>query len=205
MQNAIDNKTLDNAWTGTEGAKRKDITSPRDNNRRKFRIAPDEEECILLMQILPDNADEKDYRDGLKPESRERIYVIGRERQNLVARSSGTLRFAVNDIALTEEVINNMYSSAMRECGYDDSIIKEMLNSKDAETAKPQARKNTSPEARKSNKNAYNIGPYPESKDSCLMPLFNELLYYKFQNFYEAWYVDNIGSFLVVIEHKRAK
>lgn len=52
VQNAIDNKTLENAWTGTEGAKRKDITSQRNNNRRKFRIAPDEEECILLICLF---------------------------------------------------------------------------------------------------------------------------------------------------------
>ena len=34
-------------------------------------------------------------------------------------------------------------------------------------------------------------------------PLVNELVYYKQEKFRDAWYVDNLGSFLIVIERKR--
>ena len=34
-------------------------------------------------------------------------------------------------------------------------------------------------------------------------PLFNELLYYRHHQYYDAWFVDNIGSMLLVIERKK--
>lgn len=204
VKDAKDNTTLQNVWTGTEGAKRKDKTTDRDNYRRKFRIAPEEEECILLMQIMPENVNEEYFRDGLGVDSRDRIYVIGKERQNLVARSSGTLRFAVNDIVLTKPVIENMYRSAMRACGIEDSVINLMLEADNEKNAREIALNYADSSAIQLNKKAFGIGYYPGYDDS-VMPLFNELLYYKYENFYDAWYVDNIGSFLIVIEHKRAK
>lgn len=36
-------------------------------------------------------------------------------------------------------------------------------------------------------------------------PLITELLYYKEKGFRDAWYADNLGSFLIVIERKREK
>ena len=34
-------------------------------------------------------------------------------------------------------------------------------------------------------------------------PLVNEFVYYKQNRFVDAWYMDNLGSFLIVIERKR--
>ena len=45
------------------------------------------------------------------------------------------------------------------------------------------------------------LGFYPGKED--LYPLVNELVYYKEKEFRDAWFVDNIGSFLIVIERKR--
>ena len=50
------------------------------------------------------------------------------------------------------------------------------------------------------------MGHYPQSE--CkeyydAYPLVNELLYYYDKGFTDAWYVDNVGSFLIVIERKK--
>ena len=34
-------------------------------------------------------------------------------------------------------------------------------------------------------------------------PLINELVYYKLHKFRDAWFVDNLGSFLIIIERKK--
>ena len=52
----------------------------------------------------------------------------------------------------------------------------------------------------------YALGHYPQSE--CkeyydAYPLVNELLYYYDKGFTDAWYVDNVGSFLIVIERKK--
>lgn len=57
---------------------------------------------------------------------------------------------------------------------------------------------------------AYNIDEYPQLKEKsrpsskAFDVLFNEALYYKHKKFMNAWYVDNLGSFLIVIERKRS-
>lgn len=54
------------------------------------------------------------------------------------------------------------------------------------------------------------LGRHPQKdSDACYnahyeaYPLVNELNYYKEKRFYNAWYVDNLGSFLIVIERKK--
>lgn len=55
----------------------------------------------------------------------------------------------------------------------------------------------------------YQFGPPPSDFKiggkpvSGLYPFVNELVYYKQKKFVDAWFVDNIGSFLIIIERKR--
>ena len=71
----------------------------------------------------------------------------------------------------------------------------------------------TSPNYKKLvDKNGYLIDSIWKS-DSCLINLqlldtiwyLNELEYYQYNNFVDAWFVDNIGSFMIVIERKKVK
>ena len=48
------------------------------------------------------------------------------------------------------------------------------------------------------------LGEYPGGEDKWY-PLYNELLYYKDKKFRDAWFVDNLGSFLIAIERKKHK
>ena len=41
--------------------------------------------------------------------------------------------------------------------------------------------------------------------DSTSYPLVNELIYYKDKKYRDPWYMDNVGSFLIVIERKTNK
>ena len=36
-----------------------------------------------------------------------------------------------------------------------------------------------------------------------MYPIMNETLYYKDNDFEEAWFADNVGSFLIVIERNK--
>jgi len=40
-------------------------------------------------------------------------------------------------------------------------------------------------------------------KQDSLYPVLNEVLYYRDQDFPDAWFVDNVGSFLIVIERDK--
>lgn len=50
---------------------------------------------------------------------------------------------------------------------------------------------------------AYDFGSHPDSTYEKYFPVVNELNYYKEAKFRNAWFVDNLGSFLIVIERKR--
>lgn len=66
---------------------------------------------------------------------------------------------------------------------------------------------NDSIEIKKVIKSGLGLGSYPnicgkkEYVDA--LPFVNELLYYKQKRFRNAWYIDNLGSFLIVIERKK--
>lgn len=47
------------------------------------------------------------------------------------------------------------------------------------------------------------FGPYPGQKE--ITKDCNEMTYYKDSGYYNAWFDDNLGSFLIVIEHKKDK
>ena len=225
-----DNYRSGDEWVGTEGQAKQDT---RDRLRAEYRINKEYNEGILLMQIIPTDSSNNDVnwlsthpnflRDG-------NIEVIGKERRNLRISKSGTLHFAVNDIVLTDTVLKRMYAQNIDALAdgifidrdkskvhyikkNDSDSLKEWFNCffKEPSMFKKMMDYNERLRAWCSS-NKINIdsiaklglalGPYPNVNKKGF-PLVNELVYYRKESFINAWYVDNIGSFLIVIERKK--
>lgn len=221
VDDALNNRKLRDKWTGTEGEDRTDSVNV---NRSRYRMAPNVPQMKLLMNIVApgDSALDENYRNG--------IVEIGRERTNLYIGKKGRLVFAVNDIALTNDVIDAMYKEYVRgletyplggkTLSKDDS--KEIIGlyesfGKLIENNKPFCEILDS--IKTINQNVYTadsaaiiqikkdaagysfgLGAYPGRENE--FPLVNELLYYRQKKFNNAWFVDNVGSILIVIERK---
>ena len=185
------NNKLRDKWMQPNGGI---LPNPKDTARSKFRISPNNDWNTILMQVIPDDKiikpnnifttdtstqhfiDGQEFdkiiassvRNTKKPILHKRredpdIYAIGAGRDKITIRTDGTLHFAVNDIALTKNILEKMIKN-------DDEI---------------------------GNKNKLDLGKSPVN------PNQTELHYYKDSNFVDAWFVDNVGSFLIVIERKR--
>lgn len=172
----------------------------------------------LLMQVIPiDVRLKKDgrwnpeaylYIDGTGKEGKKPIkpdiYVIGAERDKITIRTDGVLHFTVNDIALTEKVIAKM---------------KEKENIQPVEVIV-----NNENKVYYKDKGPLKIGPYPKLKEkdslafkalkrlgydgefddtTLISQVYTELDYYRSEGFVDAWFVDNAGSFLIVIERNK--
>lgn len=174
----------------------------KDYSRSKYRIAPEYEFNAILMQVLPKeigcmgnewyktktntlkNIDTNhfwDYIDGgvTGEPTAANIYVIGEGRDNIEIQDDGILFFSCNDIALTPRKINSMKDSVnVRDTTYE---------------------KNGVTIRRKVDVGPFLISkrPYGNDNDS------TELDYYKRTNYINAWFTDNVGSFLIVIERKK--
>lgn len=157
--------------------------------------------------------------------SRCEIHRIGRERLNIRMLSSGVLHFSVNDIVLTRQNIKKMYSQFVETL--PDSLISKdskrtvldwvtEWNPESAITVPTHILKIDSDMKAKSivrDQKGDSIGiNYPEIKfggypnrDPKGWLLDNELIYYYNNRFYDAWFIDNIGSALIIIEHKHSE
>lgn len=212
------NKKTEDRWVDTDGQTK---TTTRDQLRAKYRIISDNcAEAKLLMMVADENNQNNDtaWVKGLTSDMLEKsnIEIIGKERKSLRIKKDGVLHFAVNDIILTDDVIKNMYTEFIEE-------IMDKYNVKlNEETKKKIIDSMNEPDFNinnfisqnnreiddfshykkiKDDKNGLMLGFYPEKEDK--YPLINELLFYKENRFRDAWFVDNIGSFLIVIERKR--
>ncbi len=199
------NTNLTYKWTGPEGlASDEGKNASRDKERRKYRIAPNENEGVLLMQVIPEKyqnrgSEQKEnvfFKDTLHPylidgrpytavkkenktDIYPDIYVIGEGKDEQVIRTDGILHFAVNDVALTGRMIDSMRADSSKdlEIGkvYDDTSIL----------------------VKAENKNSLVLCQCePDTR------YIDELDLYKQEDFVDAWFVDNLGSFLIVIERK---
>lgn len=215
VEDVDNNNELRDEWVGTGGMYR-ESTDIRDRNRRRHRIAPDNLEGMLLMKVDPVDAGAGDKAAG--GERGSDLYLIGEEREELVIRQDGVLKFAVNDIELQKDTIKSMYRRNFRLMMDDGLISREdtcrifsaftkWCNGSDKEylVKLNDTIFNDEKKVEAAGK-FYALGHYPESE--CkeyyeAYPLVNELLYYYDKGFTNAWYVDNVGSFLIVIERKK--
>lgn len=231
------NRIPEDRWVDTEGQRK---TNKRDLLRGEYRISPMSVEGILLMQVIPSNM--QNNSDTWLSQTEDylvngQIEIIGKERRNLRISQDGVLHFAVNDIVLTDTILNKMYKDYIEDLfnhfskkdfskqksnilnifdslgentKQDSCILESMIKygksfkqDKDSSVIKYAKRKGLA------------LGHYPICKtDSGTIdsfskrahdayPIVNELVYYKQMHFRDPWFVDNIGSFLIVIERKR--
>jgi len=280
VEEASENKKGRN-WLSPMGGS--NSSGPREEHRASYRISQTHPFNTLLMQVIPEDVELRDndgnwtteydcYLDGIPKVVRNNnntidhnrsiypdIYAIGAERDKITIRSDGVLYFAVNDIALTKNVIMQMKEKvrikqkANEECedtskleigkfpipAKDTAKIKKFIKDLDkgfkyleykesgvitykfsddgADNAKYnfdcatyKYRKLYEDFHRKINSlwnvvNAHNNKEYTLSKKDSLIfrEHFTELDYYLIRNFVDAWFVDNAGSYLIVIERKK--
>lgn len=204
----------------------------RDIIRARFRISPTYPEGILLMQVIhADSVNDsgkwydKDENDAIMTNGN--IIVIGKERKGLRITKKGILHFAVNDIVFTKNVLDSMYSTfvetvaqncklkeAEKErikkafCNIETSDEPDRLDSIKVKGFISSLLESIDQSRIKGFDKSLGLklGPFPRNVidiESYNNPLINELVYYKISGFKNPWYVDNLGSFLVVIERKK--
>ena len=223
------NRIPEDRWVDTEGQRK---TNDRDILRGAYRISPMSVEGILLMQVIPSNQQNSSdtwlsQKETGKYLVNGQIEIIGKERRNLRISQDGVLHFAVNDIVLTDSIlkkmyrehIDNLYRSKLKivseldssyyykqfdrlgEVKNDSIILKNLIDS-----LTKSNRVHNDSLSKYAEINGFRLGHYPKSVNESAYnayPIVNELVYYKQMNFRDPWYVDNIGSFLIVIERKR--
>ena len=205
-QDADKNDTLRDQWMKPDGG---EAGSPKDRARAEYRIAPNIDPNVILMQVVPAEYENrcgnvrKWYDELLKKEPKDTvvaeryiagddyadIYIIGKERRNIRIQSDGILHFAVNDIALTPGVIDKIWNEGkMSSLQLGNTIVKE--NTKENKIKDIYSEEKWRPN---------------ETNPPCDGNCVSELAYYHYTTFIDAWYVDNVGSFLVAIERKKRK
>lgn len=113
---AIDNQEPSYLWVGTGGL---DSDNSSTNYRDMSRIVSDREYGLLLMQVIPDEYSRKSVQ-WLKSSDRERqrffsgsnknVYIIGGAREDLLISEDGIMHFAVNDIVMTDSILDDIYN-----------------------------------------------------------------------------------------------
>lgn len=215
MIHAADSNSYNFDWLGSEGSK---SNKKRDEQRMDFRIFSKLPANALIMQVAPDDVS-IDSLITCKDENKKGIYFIGKERVDFIVPNEGYLRFAVNDIVLTEDVINKMI--ARNDSLIRDAIIKSLQDKSSikSEIMSKQVDSLFSDEEtwRKFNKEFLDFGPAP--KYNKLTKDTNEMTYYRdfhkkmydekstdsVGTYYNAWFDDNVGSFLIAVEHIKSK
>lgn len=225
VEQAENNKELTDKFTGSEGRERR---LANDVFRAQFRLVNDLTDGTLLMGIFPEPnvkrsadvqaASNKSFREYSEKLSDLNIYEIGKEKRGFRITEKGVLHFAVNDIPLTRTNIKNIYSV------YVDSLARtfpQQMNSNitelkqwiagwdvNSQNDSVQIRQFAALDSALTNewvnrgkpKLSYLFGTRPDRDFSLLN---NELIYYYNHNFTDAWYVDNLGSLLIVVEKKK--
>lgn len=190
----------------------KDAESKRDKLRSQFRIFPNYPQSALVMQVSKET-----NRDSLRNTPREgnshNFYYIGAQRDNIHIVEDGVLLFAINDIVLDTVTIRKMMIEnikTMAELSHDTALqqlyasvrkaphvpfirerIKRFIASGHGATYDEYMQKDST----------LQFGGYESSKyETTKCPHQSEMDYYYDHGYKNAWYDDNIGSFLIVIE-----
>lgn len=219
IDNVRNNEPLQDHWVGTAGDDRTDATAKA---RGKFRIFADLPQDALVMQVIPEQRNTPVYGPEfyLRPDDYitaiplnredsirhlENFYFIGKERVDLHINHAGTLHFAVNDIPLTKPTIFKMLcrtygldweTQAHRFSDNNTKNLRQLTDSAAFRTWYEQI--STRPDSKE-------LGLHSYPTEDTIYSGKNELLYYYDTQYCNAWYDDNVGSFLVVIERKYKK
>ena len=220
---SINNHKPDEDYFDADGERFNHI-SDRDRARRKYRIVPYLPNNALIMQVYSGNG-----RPPMKAKTegqKKNIYYVAQHRENIIIHESGTLFFAINDIVLDSATIFNMkednynymlknedndsvlakHHDFIQEIAHRDVCrkdIKKVLTKKAAYLSPAQAAI-----YRECLKHAiYQFGPYYDEQthqiDNCTFK--TEMDYYIEHKYRTAWFDDNVGSFLIVVEKNYRK
>ncbi len=225
VEQAENNSELTDKFTGSEGRERR---LANDVFRAQFRLVDDITDGTLLMCIFPESnvkrsadvqaSSNRSFRDYSEILSGMDIYEIGKEKRGFRITQKGVLHFAVNDIPLTRNNIKNIFSvyvdSLARSfpeqmngkvprlkqwvAGWNTDNLSDTLNL--SEFAELDADLTQEWVNRGRPRLSYLFGPRPDREFSLLN---NELIYYYNTGFIDAWFVDNLGSLLIVVEKKK--
>lgn len=227
---AKENKTLKDNWVGSEGEKdNPDVTSST-FKRRQFRMFPNMPTGALVMQVA--NNTPYDSQEDTNDEGKKNFYFIGKERENIYIENPGTLYFSLNDIVLNKRtILEMMYKTLENEnvklkkidCFNDPDLLFSAFDEKFGKEIE-----NTETGARKLG--VFRIGITKIKEKDLMKPLKDfktahivndtesgqivkmcELEYYfrtqtdGGENYKTAWFDDNLGSFLIIIEKDSSK
>ena len=201
---AADQNTVAISWLSPTGGvpSKGQENENRDIKRSNFRICPESNADfnVILMQVLPkeyerlgrewfkenpprgvDSVSFNDQIDGgmIGEQSSANIYIIGDQHENIEIQEDGVLYFSCNDIALTHRKIEAMKKHVR---------LKDTVYIKNGKTIRG-----------KKDIGDFQIGKHPSN------PKKTELDYYFDNNYVNAWFDDNVGSFLIVVERKNNK
>ena len=179
--------------------------SERDKARRKYRLVPDLPNSALIMQVYCGNGRPPLKAQDDDEEAKKNFYYIAQHRENILIHEGGTLYFAINDIVLDSTTIRKMTDDNFAYMlNSNVKLLKdnrELIKKVKAGTAKGTS--NNYIAFRKClAKSIYSFGPYYDQQnhtiDTCTFK--TEMDYYLEQNYPTAWFDDNLGSFLIIIE-----
>lgn len=181
VKDADSNNKLQYPWYNPNGRGHYEFDTST-KKRLKHKIAPKFENDIILMQIVPSDwqLDRNDFfwtRNNGRDSTT--CFTDGRNDKNI---NEDLYIYAIGDknenIRIPRDGI--LYF-AVNDIALTPTILASMLKE----------------DSGVKNKNLLNLGKSPQKE------LKTELHYYKETKFVDAWYVDNVGSFLIVIERKK--
>lgn len=188
------NTALRDEWTGSEGADRKDRV---DRERSKYRIWAGMPADALIMQVIPDDVNMSDTSDPLmKYFLRRDKYrdIISHEDIKNIARDKDSI---VNDLSNIYYIGKERVDLRINQDGYLFFAVNDIVLNDNTISAMKNDKNKTDLNLKESNEKI--LGKDGKTTN-VKMP---ELDYYDKHNYYNAWYDDNIGSFLITIERKK--
>lgn len=198
--------------------------SPRDKARRKYRIISNLPNSALVMQVYDGNGRPQLRPNNEDENSKKNFYYIAQHRENIIINEGGTLYFAVNDIVLDSATISKMkkdnYRYMLDTAKNNNDTLKKyyhlIANIQKRDTNKNGGLKKEDAWLSKDDmknyrkclkQSLYQFGPYFDEEthkfDSCTFK--TEMDYYMEHKYAKAWYDDNLGSFLIVVEKNYRK
>lgn len=181
---AQNNEKLDIEWQHPRGGIKS--TRKEDPSRMKYRIAPNYEENTILMQVLPKEFDtygnEWYKEEAILKDTMKWDYIDGggRDGDGISIAHIYKIGEGQDNIEIQEDGI--LYFS----CN-DIALTPRVINNMRADKKTNPSRTFGKPKKNKKTKKVYN----------------NEFDYYEGEKFINAWFADNVGSYLIVIERKK--